>query len=50
MADDRPQRSDYPDTPEGLHMWAQAAQRWNDMTGVKSKDLVDQWNKERRNA
>lgn len=48
MPDDKPQRGDYPDTAEGLHMWAQAVQRWNYLTGVKSDDLVKQWNEERK--
>lgn len=43
-----PRREDYPDTPRGLHMWAQAMQRWNAMAGVKSDDLVKQWDESRR--
>ena len=46
MADERPKREDYGD----LHQWAQAVQRWNDQMGVNSDDLIEQWNKERKNA
>jgi hypothetical protein len=48
--DDRPKREDYPDTPAGLHMWAQAVQRWNHLAGVKSDDLINQWNEQRKNS
>jgi hypothetical protein len=50
MDDDRPRIEDYPDTPSGRHMWAQAMQRWNGLVGIKSDDLIKQWNEGRRNT
>lgn len=51
MKDDAgPQPDEYPDTLEGRHMWAQARQRWNDMAGIKSDDLVKQWNEGRKRS
>lgn len=48
MEDDRPIIADYPNTPEGRHIWAQAMLRWNDLHGVRSEDLVAQWNAARK--
>jgi hypothetical protein len=50
MTDARPKIEDYPDTPEGRHIWAQSMLRWNDLNGIRSDDLIKQWNEERRNA
>lgn len=46
MAESKPKAEDYPD----LHAWAQAMKRWNDLTGVTSEDLVNQWNYERKQS
>lgn len=43
----RPEREEFPDTPQGLHDWAQAVQNWNQHAGVTSRDIVKQWNEER---
>lgn len=48
--DDRPKRDDFPATPEGLHLWGKAVRAWNELTGVTSDDLVNQWNEERKRA
>jgi hypothetical protein len=50
VTDDGPKREDYPDTPEGLHMWAQARERWNSLAGIKSADLIKQWNEGRKQS
>lgn len=50
MSDDRPHPLDYPDTPEGRHMWAQAVPRWNHLVGVTHEQLIKQWNEERKKA
>lgn len=48
MADEpQPRMEDYPNTPEGRHIWAQSMLRWNDLHGIRSEDLIAQWNKER---
>lgn len=31
-------------------MWAQALRNWNDMAGIKSDDLLKQWDNSRRNT
>lgn len=41
---------DKPDTSEDLHIWAQAMKDRNDRLGIRSEDLVKQWNDERKNA
>ena len=46
MTDDRPKREDYPN----LHSWAQAVRAYNDLMGIRSEDLVKQWNEGRKNA
>lgn len=46
----RPEPHEFPDTPQGMHDWAQAVQNWNTYAGVTSRDLVKQWNEERKNA
>lgn len=46
----KPRREDYADTPQGLHQWALALRRYNDMVGIKSDDLLKQWDDSRRNA
>ena len=48
--DDRPRIEDYPDTLEGRHLWGKDMARWNELNGIKSKDLIAQWNRERKNT
>lgn len=50
MDDPAPRVEDYPDTLEGRHLWAQHMRRWNDLHGIRSDDLIKQWNDSRRNA
>lgn len=50
VTEPKPRIEDYPDTPHGLHNWAQEMSWWNLRHGIKSKDLVKQWNEERKNA
>jgi hypothetical protein len=40
----------YPTTPEELHEWAQAKRAENSLTGVRSEDLVNEWNEQRKNS
>jgi hypothetical protein len=37
-------------TPEELHEWAQAKRAENSLTGVRSEDLVNEWNEQRKNS
>jgi hypothetical protein len=41
---------DHPTTPEELHEWALAKRTANDLTGVRSEDLVNEWNEQRKNS
>lgn len=41
---------DFPNTPEGRHLWGKAMHAWNYAHGIQSKDLIKQWNEQRKNA